>query len=124
MRDLYMNIRMGFKFFFWLVRRMLGLGKTGWVTSLWGWTRDGFETPGPELAFIMLLFPLLGMLLMMVLVLPWYGPSDPQGIVVAFWIDGIFWTVFNGSAFLSVMWERFTDEYEQSFTILREFKGK
>jgi hypothetical protein len=120
MRDLYMNIRMGFKFVFWLIRRMFGFGPRGWITGLWYSTRSVFYEGGPEIMLVMIIAPMITFVATFLFSLLWMKPDD--GIWPLVYVHLVFWTLWLGSAFLSIKWAEFKREYEQSFTILREYK--
>jgi hypothetical protein len=118
MRDLYMNIRMGFKFVFWLIRQMFGLGRKGWITKWWYYTRRVFYEGGPEIILVLIVMPIIAFVSTLLFSLIWCDPDTILWKMV--YAHLVFWTLWNGSAFLSIKWAEFKDEYEQSFTILRE----
>ena len=115
------KIRLIGRFVLWCLSGLLSraVGSKSFLGGYWQFTKTAFEEVEAALLIpVVILAPLASMIVTMGLMLAFDYPHDQvdRGAVIAL-CSNILWAVAAG---VSVLWDRFIYEYEESFRILKE----
>jgi hypothetical protein len=115
------KIRLIGRFVLWCLLGLLSrtVGSKSFLGGYWQFTKTAFEEVEAALLIpILVLAPLASMIVTMGLMLAFDYPHDQveRGALIAF-CSNMLWVAAAG---VSVLWDRFIYEYEESFRILKE----
>ena len=115
-----MNIRLVGKFIAWIFRGVFSriIGGKSWFGSYFRLCKEKFKNREPEIIMIVIVAPLVASLITVALCAS-FGMSEHEALRVG--VNVIYSnTLWNIAVFVSVLWDKFIREYEQSFSILKE----
>ena len=114
------RVRLIFRFIVWCLQGLLSrvVGPKSIVGTYWRFTKDAIQHREPQLFFILVLGPVISVLATVFFGIAFDQPKADinEAVTVAF-CSNMLWAVAAG---VSVLWDRFMYEYEESFRILKE----
>lgn len=117
---MWMNIRLVGKFIMWCLRGLVKriFGSKSFIGSFWSMIKEAFEEGDPMLMLIIIAGTMISGLISGIFS-GISGSAEPEVLRTIF-ISCCMYLTFVLSAGVSVLWDRFIEEYEQTFTILKE----
>lgn len=117
---MWMNIRLVGKFIMWCLRGFLSriIGSKSFIGTFWRMCKHEFEEGDPMLVLIIAVGTIMSGLISGIFS-GVCGHTEPE-VLYAMLISCCMYLTFVLSAGVSVLWDRFIEEYEQTFTILKE----